>query len=68
MKRPDGDVHFISDEIKTVVDQINESKDSLERIHKTMKGYALVPSVSVTEKVAEFELTLSVKRRPKKVK
>jgi hypothetical protein len=31
-----------------------------------MKAYAIVPSVSTTEKVAEFELTLSVKRRVKK--
>lgn len=68
IKRPDGDVHFISDDIKTVVAQIAEAKDSLDRINKTMKGYAVVPSINPNERVAEFELTLSVKRRPKKQK
>lgn len=68
LKRPDGHVHFISDDIKTVVDQIGEAKNSLDRINKTMKGYAVVPSVNPDERVAEFELTLSVKRRPRKQK
>lgn len=68
LKRPDGDVHFVSDDIKTVVDQIAEAKTSVERINKTMKGYAVVPSVDPNERVAEFELTLSVKRRPRKIK
>ena len=63
LKRPDGDVHFISDEIKTVVDQISEAKNSTERINRTMKGYAVVPSINPLERVAEFELTLSVKRK-----
>lgn len=66
LKRPDGDVHFISEDIKTVVNQIGEAKNSLERINKTMKGYAVVPAIDPHERVAEYELTLSVKRRPKK--
>jgi hypothetical protein len=66
LKRPDGDVHFISDDIKTVVEQIAESATSLERINKTMTGYAVVPSIDPNERVAEYVLTLSVKRRPKK--
>ncbi len=68
LKRPDGDVHFISDDIQTVVAQVGEAKNSLERINKTMKGYAVVPSIDPNERVAEFELTLSLKRRPKKNK
>ncbi len=68
LKRPDGDVHFISDDIQTVVAQVGEAKNSLERINKTMKGYAVVPSIDPNERVAEFELTLSLKRRPQKNK
>jgi hypothetical protein len=68
LKRPDGDVHFISDDIQTVVAQVGEAKNSLERINKTMKGYAVVPSIDPNERVAEFELTLSLKRRPRKNK
>ena len=66
LKRAEGDVHFICDQAQVVVDQINEAKNSSERINRTMTAYAIVPSVSLTEKVATFELTLSVKNRQKK--
>lgn len=66
IKRAEGDVHFICDEAQVVVAQINEAKTSEERINRTMKAYAIVPKVSQTERVAEFELTLSVKRRVNK--
>ncbi|MBC7467442.1 MAG: DUF4442 domain-containing protein [Bdellovibrio sp.] len=66
LKRAEGDVHFICEEAQVVVEQIEEAKKSSERINRTMKAYAIVPSVSPTEKVATFELTLSVKRRVKK--
>lgn len=66
LKRAEGDVHFICDEAQVVVDQIEAAKKTEDRINRTMKAYAIVPSVSMTERVAEFELTLSVKRRVKK--
>lgn len=66
LKRAEGDVLFICEQAQTVVDQIEEAKTSTERINRTMTAYAIVPSVSLTEKVATFELTLSVKRRVKK--
>lgn len=66
LRRAEGDVHFICEEAATVVEQINEAKTNSERINRTMRAYAIVPSVSETERVAEFELTLSVKRREKK--
>ena len=66
LRRAEGDVHFICEEAQVVVDQINEAKGSTERINRTMTPYAIVPSVSMTEKVATFELTLSVKNRQKK--
>lgn len=66
LKRAEGDVHFICEEAQRVVEQIQEAKNSTERINRTMTAYAIVPSVSKTEKVATFELTLSVKNRQKK--
>lgn len=66
LKRAEGEVHFICEQAAVVVEQIHEAKSSEERINRTMTAYAIVPSVSATEKVAEFELTLSVKRRIKK--
>ncbi len=67
LKRAEGDVLFICEDAQTVVEQIDEAKKSEERINRTIKAYAVVPEVSATEKVATFELTLSVKRRIKKV-
>lgn len=66
LKRAEGDVHFICEQAQTVIEQIESAKQSEERINRTMTAYAIVPSVSMTEKVATFELTLSVKRRVKK--
>ena len=63
LKRAEGDVHFICEQAQIVVDQINEAKTSPDRINRTMTAYAIVPSVSATEKIATFELTLSVKNR-----
>lgn len=66
LKRAEGDVHFICEEAHVVVEQIEAAKKTEDRINRTMKAYAIVPKVSETERVAEFELTLSVKRRVKK--
>ncbi len=66
LKRAEGDVHFICEQAQMVVEQINEAKTSTERINRTMTAYAIVPSISATEKVATFQLTLSVKNREKK--
>lgn len=66
LKRAEGDVHFICEEAQMVVEQINVAKTSTERINRTMTAYAIVPSVSETERVATFQLTLSVKNRLKK--
>jgi len=63
LKRAEGDVHFVCDEAHIVVEQIQEALTNPERINRTLKAYAIVPSRSMTEKIAEFELTLSVKRR-----
>ena len=63
LKRAEGDVLFICEEAQTVVDQIAEAQTSSVRINRTMTAYAIVPSISETEKIATFSLTLSVKKR-----
>ncbi len=63
LKRAEGDVLFICEEAHVVIEQINQAKNSTERINRTMTAYAIVPSISETERVATFTLTLSVKRR-----
>ncbi|MGE0634120.1 MAG: DUF4442 domain-containing protein [Pseudobdellovibrionaceae bacterium] len=61
-KRSDGDVHFVCEESTGVRELIEKSMTSSERLEKTFKGYAIVPSQG-TEPVMNYELTLSVKCR-----
>lgn len=66
LKRCDGDVLFICDEADKVRALIEKATTTGERLEQTFKAYSTVPSKSETEKVAEYELTLSVKNRSKK--
>lgn len=68
LKRAEGDVHFICDENAEVLAQLRESETTDERLNRTYKAYAVVPSIDPNARIAEFELTLSTKRRPKKPK
>ncbi|MNK07813.1 hypothetical protein D3C87_257330 [compost metagenome] len=63
LKRADGNVHFVCDEIADVLAVIEEAKTNPERVERKMKGYAIVPSKSETDPVMTYELTLSVKNR-----
>lgn len=63
LKRADGDVHFICDEVEAVKQLIEEAKTNPNRIERKFKGYAIVPKVSETDPVMTYELTLSVKNR-----
>lgn len=63
LKRADGHVHFICDEVDVVRQLIEEAKVNPERIERKLKGYAVVPKVSATDPVMTFEMTLSVRNR-----
>lgn len=63
LKRAAGDVHFICDEADVVRGLIEEAKTNPERIERKLKGYAVVPSVNLTEAVMTYEMTLSVRNR-----
>lgn len=62
LKRPAGDVVFVCDEYKKINEQIDEVIKRKVRINKTVKGYAVVPSIDSYNKVCEFELTISLKQ------
>ncbi|MES3038545.1 MAG: DUF4442 domain-containing protein [Bdellovibrionota bacterium] len=74
LRRAEDDVYFICEEVETVVKQIAEASTSTERINRTMRAYAIVPKVAPAagaslageEKIATFELTLSVRQRKPK--
>lgn len=63
LKRADGDVHFICEEVDLVRGLIEEAKNNPERLERKLKGYAVVPSTHPTEPVMTYELTLSVRNR-----
>jgi hypothetical protein len=65
LKRCDGDVYFICDEADKVRELIEKAKTTSERLESCFKVYSTVPSKSKTDKVATYELTLSVKNRSK---
>jgi hypothetical protein len=63
LKRGDGDVHFIFEDVAAVKALIEESKTNPNRIERKFKGHAIVPSKSTTDSIMNYELTLSVKNR-----
>lgn len=66
LKRAEGDVHFICEQGEDVEALVHKTIASGERETKTYEGYAIVPSKSMTEKVATFTVTLSVKKKQKR--
>jgi len=63
LKRAEADVVFVCDQGLLVRDLIKKARMTKERQSQTFDSYALTPSKTGNEKVAEFSLTLSVKQR-----
>lgn len=63
LKRADGDVHFICEDGEIISDLIQKAAETSERLNATLKGYAVVPKKDPNAHIAEFEITLTVKRR-----
>ena len=63
LKRPEGDVHFVCDQGDEIRDLVKKAMESGERENLAVKILAFVPSVSESEPVAKFELTLSLKKK-----
>jgi hypothetical protein len=63
LKRGDGDVHFICEQVLEVKALIEEAKNSSIRLERKFKGYAVVPNTSLVDPIMTYELTLSVRNR-----
>ncbi|MGA7614218.1 MAG: PaaI family thioesterase [Thermoanaerobaculia bacterium] len=63
LKRPEGDVVFTCEDGVRIGELLDRVVRSGEREHDTVRVTATVPELSGSEPVAEFELTLSLKRR-----
>jgi acyl-coenzyme A thioesterase PaaI-like protein len=66
LKRAEGDVHFVCEQGQAVEALLQQALTSGERVTETFKSYAIVPSKDPKEIVAEFEVTLSMKKRKPK--
>lgn len=64
LKRADGDVHFICNEVAKVSEFMQKAEKTNERMEILIRGHAIVPSRS-QEPIAHYQLTLSVKNRAK---
>jgi len=63
LKRAEGDVHFICEQTRDVRALIQKAIASKERETEVFRSYAVVPSKDPNEIVAEFKVSLSVKKR-----
>lgn len=63
LKRPEGDVHFVCEEGNAIRELVKKAIDSGQRENMSVKVTALCPSKNGTEPVAQFILTLSLKRK-----
>ncbi|MDP2138451.1 MAG: YiiD C-terminal domain-containing protein [Candidatus Didemnitutus sp.] len=64
LKRPEGDTHFTCADLAAVRGAFVETMRTGERVSAPLRVIATTPSKFGNEPVAEFRLTLSVKKRP----
>lgn len=64
LKRADGHVHFICEDVAKVEKMIQKACESPDRLEGTYQGYAVVAG-RPDEPVMKYTLTLSVKNRSK---
>lgn len=62
-RRAEGDVHFICEDGRAIAALVDEALASSERVERKVPARAVVPSINPSEVVAEFALTLSLKKR-----
>lgn len=63
LKRAEGDVHFVVNQIPEIKNFVKDVIKSGERKNFPVEIRAFVPSISESEEVARFVLTLSLKRK-----
>ncbi|MGR5195403.1 DUF4442 domain-containing protein [Vibrio rotiferianus] len=66
LKRPEGDVHFVCYDGPVIDDMLQKTLETGERVNQDVKITALCPSLHGDEPMAEFSLTLSIKKAAQK--
>lgn len=62
LKRPEADVHFVCDDGPLIDKMLDETFETGERVNQAVKITAICPSLHGNEPMAEFMLTLSLKK------
>ena len=62
LKRPEADVHFVCDDGPLIDKMLDETFETGERVNQAVKITAICPSLRGNEPMAEFMLTLSLKK------
>ncbi|WP_100752345.1 DUF4442 domain-containing protein [Vibrio salilacus] len=62
LKRPEADVHFICEDGPLIDEMLAETFKTGERVNQAVKITAICPSLHGDEPMAEFMLTLSLKK------
>ncbi|MCZ4294537.1 DUF4442 domain-containing protein [Vibrio sinaloensis] len=62
LKRPEADVHFVCEDGKLIDEMLEQTFATGERVNQAVKITAICPSLHGDEPMAEFLLTLSLKR------
>lgn len=62
LKRPEADVHFVCEDGKLIDEMLEKTFLTGERVNQAVKITAICPSLHGNEPMAEFLLTLSLKR------
>ncbi|ERM60735.1 hypothetical protein F0Z19_2970 [Vibrio cyclitrophicus] len=66
LKRPEADVHFTCNDGELINTMLAETMSTGERVNQTVTIIATCPSLHGDEPMAEFQLTLSIKKVPSK--
>ncbi|PMH73735.1 PaaI family thioesterase [Vibrio cyclitrophicus] len=66
LKRPEADVHFTCSDGELINTMLAETMSTGERVNQTVTIIATCPSLHGDEPMAEFQLTLSIKKVPSK--
>lgn len=62
LKRPEADVHFVCDDGPLIDKMLDQTLETGERVNQAVKITAICPSLHGNEPMAEFMLTLSLKK------
>ncbi len=68
LKRPEADVHFVCHDGNLIDEMLDYTMETGERVNRDVKITALCPKLHGDEPMAEFYLTLSIKKAAQRTK